>query len=67
MSTTQTQFTLAEAARKLGLPYAVVWRYANVGRLKTRRVGPFHAVTLKEIERFKSIPRPKGRPRKPTP
>ena len=56
--------TLPEAARRLGITRAVLWRHVKAGRLAFERVGKWYLIAEPELERFANTPRPPGRPRR---
>lgn len=58
--------TVHEAAIELGVSHVSVWRYIDKGRLPARRVGPIYLIDQSDLDAFKAIKRPKGRPRKST-
>jgi excisionase family DNA binding protein len=53
--------TYKQAAKKLQLSYSLVKRYVHQGRLG-QHYGTGYVITLKDIEEFKKVPRPRGRP-----
>lgn len=55
--------TVEQAAEELNLTPQRVRIFCREGRLG-RRVGRTWIITRKELEEFKKIPRPPGRPRK---
>lgn len=58
------EVVLSKAARELHMSHVSVWRHVQAGRLKARRVGPIWLVKREDLEAFKRLERPKGRPRK---
>jgi predicted site-specific integrase-resolvase len=56
--------TLPEAARELGIAHVTLWRLVKAGKVATVKLGPVHGITRTELERFRAIERPRGRPRK---
>lgn len=59
--------TLPAAADELGMAHVTLWRLARAGKIKTVDVGRVRGVTRAELERFRNLDRPQGRPRKPAP
>lgn len=59
------QMTTAEAAEALGITRSLVLRFIRQGRIKTTMRGRDHWISTAEVERFKALPRTKGRKRKP--
>lgn len=53
--------TTAEAAEALGITRSLVLRFIRDGRLKSTKRGRDHWITAEEVERFKALPRIKGR------
>jgi excisionase family DNA binding protein len=59
--------TLPEAARELGIAHVTLWRMVKAGRVATVKLGPVYGITRTELERFRRVHRPIGRPRKQPP
>lgn len=59
--------TLPAAADELGMAHVTLWRLARAGKIKTVDVGRVRGVTRSELERFRTLERPQGRPRKDKP
>lgn len=61
-------YTTAEAAAQLGVTENRIRQFVRAGRMVSRKVGAMWLIPVREVERFKTIPRkdgyPKGRPRK---
>lgn len=63
----EEEVVLSEAARELGLSHVSVWRHVDSGKLKARKVGPIWLIKRADLEAFKQLRRPIGRPRRPRP
>lgn len=61
----EEEVVLSEAARELGLSHVSVWRHVDSGKLKARKVGPIWLIKRADLEAFKQLRRPIGRPRRP--
>lgn len=61
------EVVLSKAARELNMSHVSVWRHVQAGRLKARRVGPIWLVKREDLEAFRKLNRPIGRPRRPRP
>lgn len=59
--------TLPEAARELNRSHVTLWRLVKMGRIHSVQIGRVRGITRSELERFRKLNRPIGRPRKPTP
>lgn len=57
--------TLPVAARELGISHVTLYRLVKAGRVPTVRIGPIYGVRRADLEAFKSLDRPRGRPKKP--
>lgn len=55
--------TYKQVAEELDIPYRLVQRYVAQGRLG-QRLPSGYIITRQDLEEFKKIPRPVGRPRK---
>lgn len=53
-----------EAAAEMGVSKTVVWRQIQAGRLPAQKFGRDWRIKREDFERFKAIPRDRGRPRK---
>lgn len=53
--------TTEEAAEALGVTRSLVLRFIRDNRLKSEKRGRDHWITPEEVERFKAIPRVKGK------
>jgi excisionase family DNA binding protein len=53
-----------EVAAELHVSKTVVWRQITAGRLPAERIGRDWLVKREDVERFKRLERPRGRPRK---
>lgn len=56
-----------DVAAEMGVSKTVVWRQIQAGRLPAEKFGRDWRIRREDFERFKSIPRDRGRPRKPQP
>jgi hypothetical protein len=57
-----------EAAAELGVSTWAIWKAIQNDQIKTKRIGPLHAIPLDEWERYKKARRRRGRPStKPSP
>jgi excisionase family DNA binding protein len=54
-----------EVAEELGVSKTVVWRQITAGRLPAKKFGRDWRVSRADFERFRQIPRERGRPRRP--
>jgi excisionase family DNA binding protein len=59
--------TLPAAAESLGLSHVTLWRLVKAGRLHAVQIGRIRGITRSELERFRQLDRPIGRPRKTPP
>ena len=55
--------TVQEAAKELGVNNSRVIQFLLAGRLKGRKAGRDWRIHPKDLETFKQIPRPTGRPK----
>lgn len=55
-----------EAASELGVSKTVVWRQIRSGRLPAEKFGRDWRIRRDDFERFRTLPRERGRPRKST-
>jgi excisionase family DNA binding protein len=53
--------SIPEAAERLGLSVAMVRRYCSIGKIPAQKVGRDWAVRQRDVERFASSPRSRGR------
>ena len=67
VSADEEVLSLPQAAAELGMAHVTLWRLVKAGRIASIRVGPTHGITRSELERFRKLDRPIGRPRKPRP
>ena len=56
--------TTDEVARALGMKPRRVRQFCDSGRLPYQRIGHLLVITRSDMEQFRKIPRPNGRPRK---
>lgn len=56
-----------EAASELGVSKTVVWRQIRAGRLPAEKFGRDWRIRRDDFERFRTLPRERGRPRKAAP
>jgi excisionase family DNA binding protein len=54
-----------EVAAELGVSKTVVWRQIRRGTLPAEKFGRDWLIRHEDFERFRAIPRRRGRPRKP--
>lgn len=55
-----------EAAAEAGVSKTVIWRQIKAGRLPAEKFGRDYRIRREDFERFKCMPRDRGRPRKTT-
>jgi hypothetical protein len=56
---------VTDAAAELQMSRAGVWKAIQRGRLHAEWFGPLRVIRRDELERFKALPRRRGRPPKP--
>lgn len=56
---------VADAATELNMSKSGVWKAIERGRLKAEWFGPLRVIHRDELDRFKALPRRRGRPPKP--
>lgn len=63
--------TIPQAATRIGMTRAVLWRHVKKGRIPTVEAGPYVLIDAEELAKFKATERkagwPKGKPRRPRP
>jgi hypothetical protein len=69
VDTDEEILTLPDAARELNRSHVTLWRLVKMGRIQSVQIGRVHGITRSELERFRTLHRPIGRPkrRKPDP
>ncbi len=55
--------SLAQAAKRLNITRAVVWRHVKAGNIAAERIGHIYIIPEAELERYAVERRPPGRPR----
>jgi excisionase family DNA binding protein len=55
-----------DVAAELGVSKTVVWRQITRGALPAEKFGRDWRIKREDFERFRSMPRERGRPRKPS-
>ena len=56
-----------EAAAEMGVSKTVVWRQIHLGRLPAEKFGRDWRIRREDFERFRTVKRDRGRPRRPVP
>lgn len=63
--------TIPQAAMRIGMTRAVLWRHVKKGRIPVVEAGPYLLIDADALAAFKATERkpgwPKGKPRKPRP
>lgn len=55
--------TIPQAAQRIGMSRAVLWRHVKAKHLASEQHGPYTLIDAEELARFQAIPREGGRPR----
>lgn len=56
--------TIPQAADRIGMSRAVLWRHVKADHLKAEQHGPYLLIDAEELARFQAKERRPGRPRK---